>query len=393
MMRKQAVCLKSSPGKLKPFYLVLAGFFLIAGCSQSSTYYPGPDEDWQHQAPESLGLNPARLEKAMIFAKNSETSAPSDLRQLLKSRSSGPYDELVGPVKDRGDINGLVIKNGYIVYEFGDTRRVDMTFSVTKSFLSTTAALALDDGLIKNLQDPVENYVTDGNFDGPRHSRITWQHLLQQTSEWEGTLWDKPDLADRRKGRDRELREPGAFWEYNDVRVNLAALALLHVWQKPLPQVLKEKVMDAIGATDTWQWHGYRNSDVVINEQTMKSVSGGGHWGGGMWISARDMARFGYLFLRRGKWKDKQIFSESWVDAITTPCDVQPTYGYMWWLNTGGQLWKDVPETSYAALGGGSNIIWIYPEHDMVVVVRWIDRAKVNEFLQKISSAVETETT
>ncbi|MFQ5638951.1 MAG: hypothetical protein ACE5IR_13280 [bacterium] len=56
------------------------------------------------------------------------------------------------------------------------------------------------------------------------------------------------------------------------------------------------------------QWHGYRNSDVIINAQTMKSVSGGGHWGGGMWISTRDMARFGYLFLRRGKWQDQGHF-------------------------------------------------------------------------------------
>ncbi|MFQ5571515.1 MAG: serine hydrolase domain-containing protein, partial [Rhodothermales bacterium] len=255
--------------------------------------------------------------------------------------------------------------------------------------LSTTAGLALDRGRIADLHDPVHSYVPGGHFDGPRREQITWHHLLQQTSEWEGTLWGKPDTADRRRGKDRALHEPGTFWEYNDVRVNLTALALMHVWEKPLPDVLKEEIMDPIDASDTWQWHGYRNSDVEVNGRTMKSVSGGGHWGGGMWISARDLARFGYLFLRRGQWKERQLFPETWIDRITTPCEVQPTYGYMWWLNTEGQLSPDAPVDSYAALGGGTNLIWIFPRHDLVVVTRWIDRNAINTFLQKIVASIE----
>ena len=100
--------------------------------------------------------------------------------------------------------------------------------------------------------------------------------------------WDKPDWADRPpRGRTpeelkaRELREPGTRFKYNDVRVNRLSLALLRVFKRPLPEVLREHVMDPIGASPTWRWHGYENSWVLLDGQRMQSVSGGGHWGGG----------------------------------------------------------------------------------------------------------------
>ena len=81
-----------------------------------------------------------------------------------------------------------------------------------------------------------------------------------------------------------------------------AQLALLatNLWRNPLPKILKENVMDPIGASNTWRWHGYKNSWIVLDGQNIQSVSGGGHWGGGMFINALDHARFGYLFLRNG---------------------------------------------------------------------------------------------
>ena len=379
--------------------LVLA-LGLLGGCAERphpervdlpaepTLYYPGPGDDWEHRAPEALGFDRIRLGEAVAYAQGHKTTVPTDLEAYL-GRSDAPDDALVGPTKPRGDMCGLIIKDGYVAAAWGDTKRADMTFSVTKSFLSTLAGLALDQGLIGAVDDPAGQYVGEGLFDGPRHAQITWRHLLQQTSEWEGTLWDKPDTADRRRGKDRPLHDPGTFWEYNDVRVNLASLALLHVWKKPLPEVLKTAIMDPIDASDTWHWHGYRNSDVPIDGQTIKSVSGGGHWGGGMWINAWDLARFGYLFLRQGRWLDRQLFPASWIDQITTPTSVQPTYGYMWWLNTEGALWPDVPAESYAALGGGSNVVWIYPPENLVVVVRWIDRGAINGFLQRVAVAVE----
>ena len=73
------------------------------------------------------------------------------------------------------------------------------------------------------------------------------------------------------------------------------------------------------------------------------------------------------------------------MSLATTPSASEPTYGYMWWLNTDGKMWPDVPADSYAARGGGSNIVWIYPEIKLVVVVRWIDGSKINELLSMIT--------
>ncbi|MFQ5744981.1 MAG: serine hydrolase domain-containing protein, partial [Acidobacteriota bacterium] len=282
-----------------------------------------------------------------------------------------------------------VVRHGYIVAEWGDTRRVDMTFSVTKSYLSTLAGIALDRGLIRDLDDAVGEYVDDGTFASPHNRGISWRHLVQQTSEWQGELWGKPDTADRRRGRDRQLQKPGSFWEYNDVRVNLLATSLLRVWRQPLPQVLEEEVMGPIGASDTWQWHGYRTSWVELDGERVQSVSGGGHWGGGMWISSRDHARFGYLFLRRGKWKDRQIVSEKWVEGATTPVAVQPNYGYMWWLNTGRQQFPSAPESSFFALGAAStSVIWVDPGDDLVVVSRWMEGKYVDGFMQRVLASI-----
>ena len=181
------------------------------------------------------------------------------------------------------------------------------------------SGLPLDRGLIGSVNDRVKAYVTTGEFDSEHNSKITWDHLLRQTSDWEGTLWGKPDWADRPPSnqslidyKNRKRNEPGTSYKYNDTRVNLLALASLHVWRRPLPQVLKEHVMDPIGASNTWRWYGYKDSWINMDGVMVQSVSGGGH-GGGMWISARDLARFGLLTLRRGQWKDKRILSEEWV--------------------------------------------------------------------------------
>jgi len=65
--------------------------------------------------------------------------------------------------------------------------------------------------------------------------------------------------------------------EYNDVRVNVLSYSLLNVWRKPLPQVMREELMDKIGATTTWRWEGYKDAWVEIDGLQMKSVTGGGH--------------------------------------------------------------------------------------------------------------------
>jgi CubicO group peptidase (beta-lactamase class C family) len=301
-------------------------------------------------------------------------------------------------------MNGVIIRRGYVAAQWGDTERADMTFSVTKTFLSTVVGLAYTDGLIKSLSDPVASYMPPGvDLFASEHNRtITWEHLLRQTSDWSGTLWDKPDWADRPVGdteeerRNREMHEPGTFYKYNDTRVNVLALAALHVLKRPLPDVLKERVMDAIGASDTWHWEGYENSWVTIDGKRMQSVTGGGHWGGGMFINAWDMARFGYLFLENGVWHDMVVVDKRWIDLARTPGPANPSYGFMnWFLNAetpgrGGQMrrmYGAAPSTAVAFRGNGENIIYVDWENDLVVVVRWIRGA--NGFIERVMQALE----
>ena len=233
---------------------------------------------------------------------------------------------------------------------------------------------------------------------GPHNGAITWRHLLQQTSEWEGTLFGKSDIIDRnrnlavegkgRKGDARPLQPPGSFWEYNDVRVNRLALALLRRFRRPLPEVFAERIMRPIGASADWSWHGYRTSMVEIDGRMIESVSGGSHWGGGIAIHAEDQARIGLLMLRRGVWDGRRLLPESWIAESLTPCALNPNYGLLWWLNTGRTRYPSATEASFFATGAGGNITWVDPANDLVAVMRWIDPASVDGFIRLVLRGV-----
>ena len=352
-----------------------------------------------------LGLDSGALAAAIRFARENESKAPRD-QALFQAESFGraePYDEPVGPMKPRGEPTGIIIYKGYIVAEWGEPARVDMTNSVTKSFLSSVVGLAVDQGLIRGVGDTVADYVPPVEvygeekllypFASEHNRKLTWDVMLRQASDWEGVLWGKPDWADRPVGKPgewttRPRNAPGTVWKYNDVRVNALALAATCVWRRPLPQVLKEYIMDPIGASGTWRWNGYRNSWIVLDGQPVQSVSGGGHWGGGMFINAYDMARFGLLTLHRGSWNGKQLLSEQWVKQALTPTPANPGYGYMnWFLNTDRKLLPDAPASAFVHIGNGTNFIYVDPEHDLVAVVRWIENAAMDGMVKKILAA------
>jgi CubicO group peptidase (beta-lactamase class C family) len=270
-----------------------------------------------------------------------------------------------------------------------------MTFSVTKSYLSTVAGLAVDAGLIRDVNDLVAPYVWDGTFAGKHNASITWDHLLNQSSDWSGDLFGMKDWADRPPGQEgidnwkrRKLNPPGTVFKYNDVRVNVLAYALLQVWRKPLPVVLKEKIMDPIGASTTWRWFGYSTSWVNVDGVKVQSVSGGGHSGGGLFINTIDHARFGLLFLRRGKWNGKQLLSEKWIADVQKPSAANPGYGYMWWLNRGERKVPALDESIYFAVGFGGNYIVVDNQHDLVAVTRWLEPGKMIQFYMQVLAAI-----
>jgi CubicO group peptidase (beta-lactamase class C family) len=361
---------------------------------------------WNTIAPAEAGFDATRLDAAVAFAQAHDSPWPRSLfypdgRYVgnVEWNESGPWSEIVGPVRERGGPAGLVLKGGRIVAEWGDTSRTDMTFSIAKSYLSVLAGLAVQDGLISDLDEPVAKSVAGPFFESAHNAPITWRHLLQQSSEWQGEIFGKSDQVDHnrqigpgadnsRKGQRREPNTPGSFYEYNDVRVNLLGYCLLQRFRRPLPEVLRERIMDPIGASPDWEWQGYENSLVEIDGKRMQSVPGGGHWGGGLFIGARDHARFGLLMARGGIWGGRALLSPDWIAQMVAPSPTLANYGLLWWLNRGPSARPGVSETAFWALGAGTNVIFVDPGHDLVAVLRWIDGASYDGFLTRLLGAL-----
>jgi CubicO group peptidase (beta-lactamase class C family) len=370
--------------------LIALGLFLIGVAlpAAQTSYYP-PAGQWAHKTPAEVGMDAARLNEAVDFMKSHETQSP---RRDFSDQEIVNGKLLASMPTERAATNGLVIRRGYIVAAWGDTERPDPTYSVAKSMLSTVTGIALDRGLIANVDDPVGKLVKDGGYDSPQNSRVTWRHHLQQESEWEGVMWGKnanfigAEAFGRAERKPRTVQAPGTFYEYNDVRINRFALSLLRVFKKPIPGVFRDEVMNPIGASSTWKWVPYTNAYVDIDGKRMASVAGGTRWGGGMWISSYDMARFGLLWLRNGKWGDRQIVSPAYVKMATAPSRHGPDYGFLWWLNTKQELWPGSPADAYRAVGQGGNIIFISPSHDLVVVWRW--SAQSAEGFKRVVAAI-----
>jgi CubicO group peptidase (beta-lactamase class C family) len=322
-----------------------------------------------------------------------------------------PFSDGVGPFATRKSSSGIIIHKGYIIGSWGDIHFAEQTHSVTKSFLSVVVGLAIDQKLIRSIEDKVGDYVQliepydpetsrkpedlgKAHFLSPfaseHNKKITWNHMLRQTSDWEGTLWGKPDWADRPSDKPQEWltrkrNEPGSVYKYNDTRVNALALATTAVWHKPLPEVLRTNIMEPIGASNNWHWTGYRNSWIVLDGKIIQSVSGGGHFGGGLFINALDMARFGLLSLHKGKWNDKQLISEKWLDQSTTPTTANTGYGYMnYFLNTEKKLLPSASEEVFVHIGNGTNMIYVDRKNQLVAVVRWIENASIDGFVSRM---------
>ena len=237
----------------RPLPLIAALLTATAAQAQrGAVYYPGPGDAWERRAPAQAGMDAALLDSAVAFAVANESRAPRDL-ELAHYQTFGrePFGEAVGPFNERGDPAGIVIRNGYIVAEWGDPHRVDMTFSVTKSFLSTVVGLAVDRGLIRSVHDPVASVRgadasswrrTGGSrhaggmgegrpLAAVRHGAQPAHHLgppaaadqrLGGHALGQARVGRPPRRRTRRSGARVPRGEPGAAYEYNDVRVNAA---------------------------------------------------------------------------------------------------------------------------------------------------------------------------
>ena len=347
--------------------------------------------------------NPA-LEQAVQFAKDHESTWDRDCASSnwgVHHGDPAPYNKLYGPVHSRGPNAGTILLGGKTLTSWGEPKRADLTFSVAKTCLALLAGVAFDRGLIKDLNEPIGRQLKGIGFDQGNNALVTWEQMLQQTSEWEGTLFGLPDQVDRYravtfakapdgvKGDARPLQPAGTYWEYNDVRINQLSLALLHVFQRPLPEVFREAITRPVGATENWNWVGYDDAWVEVAGKRVQSVPGGTHWGGGMSISSEDQALIGQMMLDQGMANGKRVLSAEWIKRMQVPCTLAPFYGYLVWLNDQQKVFPSVPASSYFAVGAGSSFTWIEPEMGMVVIIRWLNSAHADAVFGKIYQAVK----
>jgi len=348
-------------------------------------------------------MNRGDLERAIAFAVAHETAWSRDTTGSwgIHLEDPPPWNRLLGPIHPRGPVSGTIVLEGKTLASWGEPARPDLTFSVAKTYLALLAGVAHDRGLLPDVDEPVGERVAGIGFDDGQNAEVTWAHLLQQTSEWEGDCFDVPEQVDRyrvlpfqgvaesgKKGDPRPLQSPGTYWEYNDVRINQLSLALLHLFDQPLPDVFLEAIMAPLGASRDWRWDGYDNAWVELNGRRVQSVPGGSHWGGGVSISSLDQALIGQLLLNAGRASGEQVVSSEWIATMCAPCLIAPFYGYLVWRNHQQRIFPSVPESSIFAIGAGGSFTWVEPEQRMVLVVRWIDTAFADTFFGAILQAL-----
>ena len=361
--------------------------------------------------PAAAGADPELLAAAVALAEASEPELPREMDAWLATTlAAEPWPYVMGELLDRGAPSGLVLVGGREIARWGEPGRREMAFSIAKSALATVAGLAFDDGLLDDLDEPVVERVPLSAFGGelfgggvpadPETARaITWRHLLTQTSDWRGVLFDVPWWADP-QGKQQPDEPPhplGARFSYNDVRTNLCSLALSHLRGAGNAATLGERVLAPIGVGPGWSWRGLRQMRTTLaSGEQVEVTTGGSHWGGGLWCSGEDLARFGLLHLNGGEWDGKRLLSEDWCQLMLEPTPPRPAYGLMWWRNPAagvapaadiaasapaappaGELagadafYPGAGVRGFAAHGTGEQIVWCDPDRDLVAVIRW----------------------
>jgi CubicO group peptidase (beta-lactamase class C family) len=358
---------------------------------------------------DSMSVMPCATPASIAaFAAAHETPWPRDpaadpARWGIHHVDMPPWNRLFGPVHPRGPASGAVWRNGRECFAWGEPDRADLTYSIAKTYLALLAGVAHDTGLLPDPNEPVVLRVAGIGFDSDRHRRITWMHLLQQTSEWEGTCFGIPDTVDRyrmvewqrakplgTKGEPRPLHEPGTYWEYNDVRINQLSLALLHLFRRPLPEVFAESILAPVGASSDVRWVGYDDAWVDLpvaggGTRRVPSVPGGSHWGAGVSIGARDQARIGQMMLARGRFDGRQVISGAWMDRMLAPCPIAPFYGLLTWLNHGQRVFPSAPASAFIGLGAGGQYMWVDPTRQAVVVARWLASSHADHLFRMVT--------
>jgi CubicO group peptidase (beta-lactamase class C family) len=295
------------------------------GPAARPTVWPGPQ--WETAIPESQGLSGAALDAAAVYA-----------------------EEFGG--------SGCIIRHGYLVKEWGDSKKLADVKSATKGVVGTTLlGLAVDAGLVR-LDDLAVKYAPTIGTEHPDNPRdrlaeITIRHLATMTAGFDDGR--PPQLVYR----------PGTGGRYSNDGANMLAELLTLRFHEDLATIYKRQVMDPIGVPPTeWKWreNAYRSRTV----HGLKSRE----FASGLTITHRALARIGYLYLREGEWNGRRILSREFIRTATRPTGLPsfvPYYAFYWGSNGRGTF-PDMPVDAYWAFGLGDSFVLVCPSLDIVAV-------------------------
>jgi CubicO group peptidase (beta-lactamase class C family) len=343
-----------------------------------------PGREWEQVSPESQGIDSVRLDAAISYLK--DNTGRDSVKELV------------------------IIRNGYMVWKGTNIDKVHGIWSLTKSFTSTVLGLLIDDGEA-TLETQAREYIPEMSKTYPD---ITLRHFTTMTSgyyaigdEPRGSYRHGPSPTPFKPANKPLFAPPGSKYAYWDSAMNQFANVLTRIAKEPIEALFKRRIADQIGMNcEKWDWGDFgKIKGVVVN-------GGSGNGNKHVQISARELARFGNLFLNMGKWKEKQLISRDWVYQATraqvpaslpleslSGADGRGVYGYNWWVNSikhgGSRKWPGAPAGTYSASGYNNNDMFIIPEWDMVIVRLGLDQndkaitdKTYGTFIQKVGQAI-----
>jgi len=321
------------------WFVIVLSIAVFAGSGFSQTQITGekryPGIEWEKVSlPEELGYTSEKLREAQEYATTINTAAV------------------------------MIIVDGVVLAEWGETTRKFNIHSIRKSFLSAVYGIHVHEGNI-DLSLTMERLGIDDNEPSLTEveKQATVHQLLQARSGvYHPALYETAGMA--RSRPQRHSHEPGTFWYYNNWDFNALGTIFRNLTRTDIFHEFKRRIGDPIGM-----------QDFEVSDGRYVSGDDSVHPAYPFRMTARDMGRFGLLFLRMGKWRDKQIITEEWVKESTasySDAGGSGGYGYLWWVAANGSHLSNaaLEDGSYSARGAGGHYILVIPSHDMVIVHR-----------------------
>lgn len=347
---------------------------LVAGYLSAPHFYLTRTIFWGESDYKDLEKFPARtIHKAPPTFTFDQLPADNPYASQIEAIGDDATD---GRVEDYLEASGttsfLVVRDDELVYEryFNgyDKDSLQTSFSMAKSYASALVGIAIDEGYIKSVNEPITNYIPELLKKDERFESITIRNLLTMSSgikyEEGGDLPWSEEADDTKTYYATDLRdlalncriegEPGEYFEYNNYNPLLVGLILERATGMSVSRYLQEQLWKPVGMEAEGSWSldstrsGFEKMESGVNAR------------------ARDFARFGMLFAKEGRnWEGEQLISQSWVEESTradATTDPSLEYQYFWWVNT--------PDKSshFSARGKYGQYIYVAPEKDLVIV-------------------------